>query len=168
VSLVAILDADKEGFLRSARSLIQTIGRAARNAGGEVIMYGDKITAAMKQAIEETSRRRELQQHYNAERGITPATIIRAISQGLMGAGTGTEDYVTIPILRPGEQGANKDALLEEMRAEMLLLAEQLEFEQAARVRDRIAALEGVDGGGRPQVGASEAPRAKARGKRKR
>jgi excinuclease ABC subunit B len=168
VSLVGILDADKEGFLRSPRSLIQTSGRAARNAGGEVIMYGDKITAAMKQAIEETSRRRELQQHYNAERGITPATIIRAISQGLMGAGTGTEDYVTIPILRPGEQGANKDALLEEMRAEMLLLAEQLEFEQAARVRDRIAALEGVDGGGRPQVGASEAPRAKARGKRKR
>jgi excinuclease ABC subunit B len=141
VSLVGILDADKEGFLRSPRSLIQTIGRAARNSGGEVIMYADRVTAAMERAMTETKRRRERQQEYNAERGITPATIIKAITDMLPGAGG--EDYVTVPILRPGEKSDKPERLLEEMRAEMLVLAEQLEFEAAAKLRDKIAAIQG-------------------------
>jgi len=140
VSLVAILDADKEGFLRSPRSLIQTIGRAARNAGGEVIMYADKITNAMQKAMSETERRRERQQEYNRQHGITPETVIKAIRDMLPEAGGG--DYVTVPILRPGEHSDEPEKLLEEMRAEMLLLAEQLEFEAAAKLRDRIAAME--------------------------
>jgi excinuclease ABC subunit B len=140
VSLVGILDADKEGFLRSPRSLIQTIGRAARNVHGEVILYADRITAAMERAMSETSRRRERQQAYNLEHDITPATIVKAISNELLGAGA--NDYVTIPILRPGERSDKPEKLVEEMRAEMLLLAEQLEFEQAARLRDQIHALE--------------------------
>ncbi len=138
VSLVGILDADKEGFLRSARSLIQTIGRAARNVRGEVIMYADKRTKAMEQAIGETERRRKLQTQYNIDHGITPETVIKAIHDMLPEAGGG--DYVTVPILRPGEEGKG-EVLLEEMRAEMLLLAEQLEFEEAAKLRDKIHAL---------------------------
>jgi excinuclease ABC subunit B len=140
VSLVGILDADKEGFLRSPRSLIQTIGRAARNVHGEVILYADRITAAMERAMSETSRRRERQQAYNLEHDITPATIVKAISNELLDGGP--NDYVTIPILRPGERSDKPEKLVEEMRAEMLLLAEQLEFEQAARLRDQILALE--------------------------
>jgi excinuclease ABC subunit B len=175
VSLVAILDADKEGFLRSARSLIQTIGRAARNVNGEVIMYADRITAAMKLAISETERRRALQTQYNIDHGITPETVIKAIKDMLPEAGG--SDYVTIPILRPGEENAEPEKLIEEMRAEMLLLAEELEFEEAARVRDRIRKLEEDSGLGRgaaepstaPKPGSKSAsPRAKTRGKRKR
>jgi excinuclease ABC subunit B len=141
VSLVGILDADKEGFLRSPRSLIQTIGRAARNVNGEVIMYADRVTAAMERAISETERRRQRQQEYNAERGITPATIVKAIRDML--PESGASDYVTVPILRPGEHSDKPEKLLEEMRAEMLLLAEQLEFEAAAKIRDKIVALQG-------------------------
>ncbi|HEX2677544.1 MAG TPA: helicase-related protein, partial [Polyangiales bacterium] len=140
VSLVAILDADKEGFLRSPRSLIQTIGRAARNVRGEVIMYADKITDAMRRAMDETSRRRTLQEEYNRQHGITPESVVKAIRDMLPEAGAG--DYVTIPILRPGEDSKDAEKRIEEMRAEMLLLAEQLEFEQAARLRDRIRTLE--------------------------
>ncbi|HTU58131.1 MAG TPA: helicase-related protein, partial [Polyangiales bacterium] len=159
VSLVGILDADKEGFLRSPRSLIQTIGRAARNAGGEVIMYADKVTAAMERAMTETERRRERQQEYNAERGITPETVIKAISDMLPGAGAGDSDYVTVPILRPGEQSDKPEKLLEELRAEMLVMAEQLEFEAAAKIRDKIAALETGEEG-EPRAAASAKPRA--------
>jgi excinuclease ABC subunit B len=143
VSLVGILDADKEGFLRSARSLIQTIGRAARNSRGEVIMYGDKITAAMDRAMSETARRRQLQEAYNAERGITPETVIKAIRDMMPEAGG--SDYVTVPILKPGEASEQPEKLLEELRAEMLMLAEQLEFEQAAKLRDKIASIEGAE-----------------------
>ena len=145
VSLVGILDADKEGFLRSPRSLIQTIGRAARNVRGEVIMYADKVTNAMQQAMQETERRRERQQVYNAKHGITPETVTKAIRDMLPESGQG--DYVTVPILRPGESSDKPEKLLEEMRAEMLLLAEQLEFEAAAKLRDKIAVIEkGADG----------------------
>jgi excinuclease ABC subunit B len=140
VSLVGILDADKEGFLRSPRSLIQTIGRAARNVRGEVIMYADRVTAAMDRAMTETERRRERQQVYNQERGITPETVIKSIQDMLPEAGSG--DYVTVPILKPGEHSDKPEKLVEEMRAEMLMLAEQLEFEQAAKLRDRIQELE--------------------------
>jgi excinuclease ABC subunit B len=145
VSLVAILDADKEGFLRSPRSLIQTIGRAARNEHGEVIMYGDRITPAMKRALDETNRRREVQAAYNREHGITPATIKKAIFE--MDPSSGASDYVTVPILRPSEVAQAQDParmaqVIEELKSEMLLAAENLEFEKAAELRDRIAALE--------------------------
>ncbi|MGB5267132.1 MAG: excinuclease ABC subunit UvrB [Polyangiales bacterium] len=142
VSLVGILDADKEGFLRSARSLIQTIGRAARNAGGEVIMYADRITKAMRYAIEETERRRARQAEYNEEHGITPRTIKKAVLE--MDPSTGAGDYVVIPILRKGEtpeDPADIPARIEELRSEMLLAAEELEFEKAAELRDQIDKL---------------------------
>jgi excinuclease ABC subunit B len=159
VSLVGILDADKEGFLRSPRSLIQTIGRAARNVNGEVIMYADRVTAAMERAMTETERRRERQRAYNLERGITPETVIKEIRDMLPGAGTGESDYMTVPILRPGEQSDKPEKLLEELRAEMLLLAEQLEFEAAAKIRDKIAAFE-APGSDAPQAASA----AKTRG----
>jgi excinuclease ABC subunit B len=142
VSLVAILDADKEGFLRSPRSLIQTIGRAARNAGGEVIMYADRITNAMRVALDETARRRATQEAYNREHGITPATIQKAIFE--LDPASGASDYVSVPILRRGHaaQGPQDTAeLLAELKSEMLLAAENLEFEKAAVLRDRITAL---------------------------
>jgi excinuclease ABC subunit B len=142
VSLVGILDADKEGFLRSARSLIQTIGRAARNAGGEVIMYADRITDAMRYAIEETERRRQRQAEYNAEHGITPQTIKKAVLE--MDPSTGRGDYVVVPILKRGElpEGPSDiPARIEELRSEMLLAAEELEFEKAAELRDQVEQL---------------------------
>ena len=142
VSLVGILDADKEGFLRSARSLIQTIGRAARNARGEVLLYGDRITKAMRHAMDETDRRRARQVEYNEEHGITPRTIEKAVLE--MDPSTGAGDYVVIPILRKGEGAddpANIPARIEELRSEMLLAAEELEFEKAAGLRDQVEQL---------------------------
>jgi excinuclease ABC subunit B len=142
VSLVAILDADKEGFLRSPRSLIQTIGRASRNVRGEVIMYADKTTAAMRKAIDETDRRRVLQAEYNQKHGITPETIVKQISNSM--GDPSTSDYVAIPVLRRGEQPADPDRIeqtIEELRAEMFLAAEELEFERAAKLRDQIQTL---------------------------
>ena len=142
VSLVGILDADKEGFLRSPRSLIQTIGRAARNAGGEVIMYADRVTGAMQHAIDETARRRGRQIEYNEEHGITPQTVEKAVLE--MDPSTGAGDYVVIPILRSGEEPsdpADVPARIEELKSEMLLAAEELEFEKAAELRDRIDQL---------------------------
>ncbi len=141
VSLVAILDADKEGFLRSPRSLIQTIGRAARNARGEVIMYADKVTAAMRRALDETARRRALQGAYNDQHGITPETIRREITDFLRDPSE--SDYVAIPILRPGETDPVRiNQTIEELRSEMLLAAEQLDFERAASLRDQIQSLQ--------------------------
>jgi excinuclease ABC subunit B len=143
VSLVAILDADKEGFLRSPRSLIQTIGRAARNVAGEVIMYADKITAAMKQAMEETARRRVLQQQYNEEHGITPETVRKTLGNAMLDPSE--MDYVAIPIVKPSAEAAEEQAqTLETLRSEMLLAAEELDFERAALLRDRIVALRGT------------------------
>jgi len=142
VSLVGILDADKEGFLRSPRSLIQTIGRAARNAGGEVIMYADRITDAMRYAIDETERRRARQLEYNTEHSITPQTVRKAVLE--MDPSTGAADYVIIPILRQGESSddpADIPARIEELRSEMLLAAEELEFEKAAELRDQVEQL---------------------------
>ena len=155
VSLVAILDADKEGFLRSARSLIQTIGRASRNVNGEVIMYGDKITAAMDRAMTETQRRRERQALYNMEHGITPETVKKAIFQ--MDPSEGTSDYIAIPILKPGEESQDPGERIEELRSEMLLAAENLEFEKAARIRDQMLKLELTPGA----PSAKRPPRAK-------
>lgn len=141
VSLVAILDADKEGFLRSGTSLIQTIGRAARNVNAEVILYADKMTDSMQFAIDETQRRRVLQLEYNAKHGITPETVRSAIGGTIEdevaahrfaqeAAGKSSENYVT-------------QEYLEELQAEMLAAAANLQFERAAQLRDKIAELKG-------------------------
>jgi excinuclease ABC subunit B len=142
VSLVAILDADKEGFLRSPRSLIQTIGRAARNVNGEVIMYADRETDAMKHAIAETYRRRDLQSAYNAEHGITPETTKRAVLD--MDPSSGTSDWTAVPRGTDVADDESKSVpeRIDELRSEMLLAAEQLDFERAAELRDRIKKLE--------------------------
>ena len=146
VSLVAILDADKEGYLRSERSLIQTIGRAARNVHGTVLMYADAVTASMRRAIDETNRRRATQQDYNQEHGITPQTIQKAIGEPL--AAVYEADYLTVPLVAetPDDQEALDPAVaaktIAELRREMRDAAKQLEFERAAELRDRILALE--------------------------
>ena len=144
--LVAILDADKEGFLRSETSLIQTIGRAARNAEGRVIMYADRITGSMERALGETDRRRAKQIAYNDEHGITPATIKKNVEDILQGFYKGDVDMnrVTAKIDAP-MHGANLAAHLDGLRAEMRKAAENLEFEEAARLRDEVKRLEAVD-----------------------
>ncbi|MGR3623719.1 excinuclease ABC subunit UvrB [Pseudophaeobacter sp.] len=144
--LVAILDADKEGFLRSETSLVQTIGRAARNAEGRVIMYADKITGSMERALNETNRRREKQIAYNLEHGITPATVKKNVEDVLAGLYEGDVDMnrVTANIDKP-MHGANLEAHLTGLRDEMRKAAENLEFEEAARLRDEVKRLEAVD-----------------------
>jgi excinuclease ABC subunit B len=142
VSLVAVLDADKEGFLRSAVSLIQTIGRAARNVNGRVILYADSITASMRQALDETDRRRTIQQAYNAEHGITPTTVKRNITDLQMAVVEA--DYITVPIA--ADEGAEYQPeqlpeIVAALEAEMKEAARALDFEKAAQLRDRIMAL---------------------------
>jgi excinuclease ABC subunit B len=143
VSLVAILDADKEGFLRSAGSLIQTVGRAARNVNGRAIFYADVVTASMQHAIDETARRREVQEAYNITHGITPTTVQRAIEGG-MGA-IEDHDYLTVPATAPDEPAfrteAERLAWLASLEAEMRAAAANLEFERAAALRDRLKRL---------------------------
>jgi len=139
VSLVAILDADKEGFLRSETSLIQTIGRCARNVNAEVILYADSITPSMRRAIDETNRRRRIQLKYNEEHGITPETIQKEIRRGLQ-----TELQArkrAREVLRVDEQTYDRQELLEMLEREMYEAAEQLDFERAAELRDRIKQL---------------------------
>jgi len=131
VSLVAILDADKEGFLRSETSLIQTIGRTARNSEGKVIMYADRITDSMQRAIDETNRRREIQMAYNKEHGITPKTIVKAVSD-VIAAVTAEEE------MAPAQ---NVASVLSKLENEMRIAAEELRFEDAAKIRDRIKRL---------------------------
>jgi excinuclease ABC subunit B len=140
VSLVAILDADKEGFLRSATSLIQTIGRCARNVNAEVYLYADVVTPSMQQAIDETRRRRELQLAYNTQHGITPATIQKAIRRGI------EEEVAARQMVQQAAGLASEDQYvtreyLSELEAEMLAAAESLEFERAAALRDKIVQL---------------------------
>jgi excinuclease ABC subunit B len=159
VALVAILDADKEGFLRSDKSLIQTMGRAARNVNAEVILYADSITESMNRAMGETARRREIQMAYNLEHGITPQTVKTAIATVIEqeieahqtaqeAAGQDNKDYVTAEFL-------------ESLQAEMLQAAQELDFERAAKLRDRIAELKGEKTVVAPQE-------KKARGRRRR
>lgn len=141
VSLVAILDADKEGFLRSETSMIQTIGRAARNAEGKVIMYADTITGSMRRAIDETERRRTLQMQYNKEHGITPKTIqkdIRAVIEATMVAEE-TVDYVAV---KPALSAKERETRIRQLEKEMKAAAKQLEFEKAALLRDEIRKLQ--------------------------
>jgi len=145
VSLVAILDADKEGFLRSAGSLIQTIGRAARNVEGRVLLYGDTLTESMRHAIEETHRRRQLQMTYNREHGITPESIRKSITDVL--SNIYEKDYYTVPSI-PGAEAIGLltkeeiPALVAQLDKEMRAAAKRLEFERAAALRDRIRELE--------------------------
>ncbi len=143
VSLVAILDADKEGFLRSERSLIQTSGRAARNVDGKVIMYADKITKSIQACLDETERRRIIQARYNEENNITPETIKKSISNVL--GSIYEADYVTIPVDATGRAIPGKEedlpALIKNLTAEMKQAAKNLEFEKAASLRDEIKEL---------------------------
>jgi excinuclease ABC subunit B len=147
VSLVAILDADKEGYLRSERSLIQTIGRAARHVDGQVILYGDGVTKSMRVAIDETNRRRELQRQFNADHGITPESIVKAISDVLHSVYEA--DYVTVPLAAEDEDRYHSqeelDKLLKKLRKEMKAAADRYDFERAAELRDRIFKLEGKE-----------------------
>jgi excinuclease ABC subunit B len=175
VSMVCILDADKEGFLRSETSLIQTIGRSARHVNAEVVLYADKVTPSMQRALDETQRRRALQLAYNAEHGITPEGIVKAIRRGI-------EEEVQARAEARKAVGRDEVAdageeFLNELEAEMLRAAENLEFERAAALRDRILQIKATAGGGparpvaSPQAaGARDRARAKAgggRGKRR-
>ncbi len=143
VSLVAILDADKEGFLRSETSLIQTIGRTARNVNAEVILYADKVTDSMKRAIDETNRRREIQIAYNTEHGITPTTIVKAIRAGI------EEEVQARTVVRKtvhmDEASQATMEYIRELEEDMRRAADELDFEEAASLRDQILALKGKE-----------------------
>ncbi len=145
VSLVAILDADKEGFLRSERSLIQTIGRAARHVNGQVLMYADIMTGSLERAMQETNRRRALQQRYNEDHDITPASIVKTITNAF--AAVYDADYVTVPIAAEASADYGIDdedipRLIKKLRKEMKTAAEGYDFERAAALRDRIFSLQ--------------------------
>jgi excinuclease ABC subunit B len=140
VSLVAILDADKEGFLRSETSLIQTIGRAARNVNSKVVLYADKITNSMRLAIDETERRRKLQIEYNQLHGITPETVRRHISSGIQGAAA-AHQRARAMVTGQAKGQVVTDDYLTQLESEMLQAAEDLEFERAAGLRDKITQL---------------------------
>jgi len=143
--LVAILDADKEGFLRSETSLVQTIGRAARNAEGKVIMYADRITGSMERAMRETDRRRAKQRAYNETHGITPETVKKNVEDVLAGLYKGDVDMSRVTARVDVPTGGNLQAVLEGLRTDMRKAAENLEFEEAARLRDEVKRLETVD-----------------------
>jgi excinuclease ABC subunit B len=168
VALVAILDADKEGFLRSERSLIQTAGRAARNVDGTVIFYADRVTESIRKAVDETNRRRLIQRQYNLENNITPETIRKDISDIL--TSIAEQDYVTVEVEK--EPALPEDVppdqiprLIKKLTDQMFAAAKDLEFEKAAELRDQIRRLEQVQltygvPSGRPQ---SEKERPRAR-----
>jgi excinuclease ABC subunit B len=143
VSLVAILDADKEGFLRSAGSLIQTMGRAARNLNGRAILYADVITVSMRRAMDETSRRRTLQQAYNDAHNITPQSIVKPIDADLVAVAEA--DYVTVPLEEDGPTDAippeQYEQYLAELEEKMREAARKFEFKQAAALRDKLQEL---------------------------
>jgi len=144
VSLVAVLDADKEGFLRSETSLIQTIGRAARNAEGLVILYADTITPSMRAAMDETERRRAIQDKYNQEHGIVPKTIIKGVREVLEISTTAEEDTTRARHHRKLNK-AEREAEIKKLEKEMREASKMLEFEYAAVLRDRIIELRGED-----------------------
>ena len=156
VSLVAILDADKTGFLRSERSLIQTIGRAARNAGGEVFLYADEVSEAMKAAVEETNRRRAIQEAYNREHGITPRTIEKSVRRMVK-----PEDFEEVPELAAAVDEEELKRQIAELELAMWSASQDLDFERAAELRDQIRALEA-------QLKGVELPQAAPPGRKKR
>jgi excinuclease ABC subunit B len=147
VTLVAVLDADKEGFLRSSGSLIQTIGRAARNVNGRAILYADVITESMRRAMDETRRRRAIQMAYNQANGITPQTIVKPIDMSLVAIAEA--DYVTVPLEAEPETATDltpeqRETLIAELELKMREAAKAFEFEKAAQFRDRVKALKGA------------------------
>jgi excinuclease ABC subunit B len=146
VSLVAILDADKEGFLRSERSLIQTSGRAARNINGKVIMYADKITKSIQACLDETKRRRSIQEKFNRDNNITPESIVKSISNVL--SSIYEADYVTVPVDKKAKiemtEEEDIEALIKKLTTEMKQAAKNLEFEKAADLRDQIKDLNSI------------------------
>jgi excinuclease ABC subunit B len=169
VSLVAVLDADKEGFLRSETSLMQTIGRAARNVNAKVILYADKMTDSIQRAVEETSRRRALQEEYNREHGITPETIRRSIRAGIESQAA-AHAQANAAVGRKDETQYITEEYLAELEAEMLAAADALDFERAASLRDRITVMrdsigEAVDSVRKP-VGAVPGGKRRGRGGR--
>jgi excinuclease ABC subunit B len=159
-ALVAILDADKEGFLRSQTSLIQTIGRAARNVDGRVILYADVMTRSLRAAIEETERRRAKQASWNAEQGITPTSVRSHIGEALQSVFE--QDYVTVAPVKDTSVtdmvGHNLKATLADLERRMRAAAADLEFETAARLRDEIKRLEALDLGLEPPPLRAEVP----------
>jgi excinuclease ABC subunit B len=162
VSLVAILDADKEGFLRSETSLMQTIGRSARNVDARVILYADTVTESMQLAVDETRRRRALQEEYNREHGITPETVRKELRAGIEAEAVSRAK--AFEVVGESDEGRQRQAeLLEQLEADMMQAAAELDFERAARLRDEIAGLR--SGGGRGQGGGG---RGRGRGKGKR
>ncbi len=165
VSLVAILDADKQGFLRSETSLIQTIGRAARNVNAKVILYGDKVTDAMKNAIDETRRRRSVQEAYNRKHGITPETIRKNIRAGIE-AEAQAHQQANAAVGRTDETEYVTQEYINELEAEMLTAAEALEFERAAALRDRIVQMQ--DAVGKPVSEIAVPSHSKSGGRRRR
>jgi excinuclease ABC subunit B len=164
--MVCILDADKEGFLRSETSLIQTIGRSARHVNAEVVLYADKITDSMRRAMDETNRRRSKQVEYNAEHGITPETIVKAIRRGI-------EEEIQAKTIARRAVGRDEttdatEEYLGNLEAEMLDAAEKLEFERAAALRDKILELRSAQGDGPKRPAASpqgQSARSKAKAK---
>ncbi len=146
VSLVAVIDADKEGFLRSKSSLLQVAGRAARNVNGTVILYGDKITDAMDNLMRETNRRRELQDKYNIENNITPVTISKSTDEILLSTSVAgnekDEEFVSIDSKFQDMTIQDRENILIELRKEMIKSAENLDFEKAAKIRDEIEKFE--------------------------
>jgi len=163
VSLVAILDADKEGFLRSETSLMQTIGRAARNVNSKVILYGDKVTNSMQKAITETDRRRKIQKAYNKKHGITPATIKKAIHRGIESEAS-AHAQANAAVGRTDETKYITEEYIAELETEMHEAADAMEFERAAAIRDRIEQMQ--DAVGQPVESVKERTGGKGRGKR--
>lgn len=167
VSMVAILDADKEGFLRSETSLMQTIGRAARHVNAKVILYGDKVTNSMQRAIDETARRREIQKEYNQEHGITPETIRKSIRVGIESEAA-AHASANAAVGRTDETQYITEEYLSELEAEMLAAADALDFERAAALRDRIEQMRGSIGKAVSEVTAESATaNRKPRGRRR-
>jgi len=152
VALVAVLDADKEGFLRASTSLIQTCGRAARNVEGRVIFYGDRVTDSMQSCLDEVARRRVIQHAYNEAHGIEPTTIIKPIRESI--EAMYEMDYPDVPqVAEPGSEADEAESWplarlrgeIEHLRADMLLAAQELRFEEAASLRDRLTQLEDLE-----------------------
>jgi excinuclease ABC subunit B len=166
VSLVCILDADKEGFLRSETSLVQTIGRSARNVNAKVILYADKVTDSMQRAMDETRRRRAIQEKYNEEHGITPETIRKNIRAGIESEAA-AHRQANAAVGRTGDEQMITEEYVNELEGEMLAAAEALEFERAAAIRDRITQLRDAVGKRLSEVEVNSYDKKGQRGKRR-